>query len=175
MMKNNFKNEDVILSLDLASQKTGFAIYKDGEIITYGTWHLKQDANHKSKRYADLYAKISNAIETYGITHIVMEDIHEPKDRKYLSACVVLGECHGVAKLAIAKAKHDIALTYYDTDAISICLLRNRYIRREEKKAQTIQYIQSLGYSITDKEDDTADAIALLILHALKRRLPIKY
>lgn len=65
------KRQQVILSIDGAT-KTGWAIYKNGTIVTHGTKRF--DSN---KRIPQYYKWLSKIIEENKITHIVGEDISE--------------------------------------------------------------------------------------------------
>lgn len=174
-MNTNIENEAVILALDVASRKTGYAIYRNGKITKSGTWKLKTLTPLKS-----LYAQINNTIEQYGANRIVVEDIyldkHEDKvTRSSEGVFRRLAECRGIVELIGEFAKIPIM-------SIQPTRVKNKFMPfytpkdRNDKKAKTIEIIQRLGYKLdNDKADDEADAIALLITFVEGFHYPITH
>ena len=73
--------EGILLALDTASRRTGYAIFQNGEVIKSGTWKLKEKS-----RFADLLQNIAQTLSTYHSTHIVPEDIFKSKEPQTTSA-----------------------------------------------------------------------------------------
>lgn len=159
-MKENCK--EVILGLDVASEKTGYAIFKGERIIKSGTWRLK-----KSTCYADLSRQIASCISQYGITQIVAEDIYRDKDPCKACAYQVLAECRGVVK-CIAQ-QYGFSEIYFIAPAIVQrffgCVMSNGYVLpRPQRKAKMIRVVTELGYQLQKPDaDDEADAIGIII------------
>lgn len=65
-----------VLSLDMASQKTGYALYNDSHLIDYGLWDLSQTKEKDwRKRIATMAQHISDFCDEQHIDMIVVEDV----------------------------------------------------------------------------------------------------
>ncbi len=164
------ENNRVILSLDLASRKTGFAIYDNDKIIKSGTWGLKC-----KERYADLYRNLVATIEKYKINKIVAEDIYKDDSKK--DAYERLAECRGVAECVSQLCKLEISFITPISIKQHIYGLRYKErLTRKEQKQRMINKITRLGYKLQhSKADDEADAIGLLITYLDNHKIPIKH
>lgn len=153
-----------ILALDQASAKTGYAIYKNGQIVKSGTWKLKQDY-----RFADLSDRLDVAITKYDITQIVAEDIYKDADVRKDKAFMVLAECRGIVKMMSQ---------YYNLPAVVFIspirakqytwgmAPRHSGMERKEQKACMIRAVQRKGFTLkNDRADDEADAIGILLTY----------
>lgn len=157
-----------ILSLDTASKKTGYAIYKDGKIIAHGTWKLKPQ-----NRYLELHDFISKAIKKYNITHIVAEDVYKDSDVRKQSAYQVLCECRGI--LELISQKNAIPIKFINPVIVKGHIWNyttsrpsHRTMTRAEHKQRMIDCIQhNYGYQLeSPTADDEADALGILITYA---------
>jgi Holliday junction resolvasome RuvABC endonuclease subunit len=164
--------EDVILALDVASRKTGYAIYKNGKIIKSGTWKLGV------KWRKDLFEKIDYAIEDHNVTEIIAEDIYKSDDNRYQSAYRVLSQCSGIVE-CVAEFWSLPKLSYIRPIGVKQHMWNMRYgqkITREEQKERMIRAVIKLGYELeNDKADDEADAIGLLITYLETYKYPIRH
>lgn len=177
-----------ILSLDTASHKTGYAIYKNGTIITSGSISLKgkgeTDTERTQARVIDLSHKVQKLITKYGVTQLVVEDIHY-NDKKQ-SAFNVLGTCRGAIWVVndisglppvqtVNPLRAKAQMWGYDGSR-----KLHREMEREEQKARMIRAITRLGYTLnTDRngnyDNDQADAIGLLITYLKSRHYPVTH
>ena len=147
-----------ILSLDQA-QKTGYAIYRKGEIIKSGTWKLPD--NRKYIRYFELLTK---TIEKYGITEIVAEDIlYHPQKQSVLLA---LGALRGI--LLERCDAYDIPKpTFIMPDEIKRFATNYKYASKENM----IDAIKKKGYNPVD--DNEADALWLMLYYLNQNNISI--
>lgn len=152
------ENNQIILSLDIASKKTGYAIYKEGYVIKSGTIILKP----KSK-YKDLYNFLSSTIESYNITRIISEDIYKSKSSKNKVVFQILAECRGV--LELCNQTYNLPqITFISSVIVKTTILNYVSKIRSENKTNVIRSIKNRGFILEDDNaDDEADAIALLI------------
>lgn len=160
MERNNYAS--ATLSLDVASYKTGVAVYENGKITQSGTWRLK-----RLTRFADLYEKIKTIIERCNIEQIVVEDIFKSKDQKQKNAFEVLAECRGIIELISQQL--NLPVTFINPIAIKQYMWNFRYnqeLTRQQQKERMIKAVCKLGYKLeSSNADDEADAIGLLITH----------
>lgn len=172
--------KEIILSLDTASRKTGYAIYKNGKITNHGFWGIDQ-----LRPYADLEKRILKAISQYKVTAIVAEDIYKDKDLRKQSAFDVLSKCQGVLRLI--SEREEIPLNLLDGRiakremwGYTTARPDHKFMVREEQKKRMVNRVQFLGYQLhTEKNgkinDDEADAIGILITHCKLKNIPISY
>lgn len=169
-----------ILSLDTASKKTGYAVYKDGTIITNGAWKIDQ-----LRPFSDLERKITTTIAKYDITVIVAENIYKSQDTRLQSAFDALSKCHGVLNLISENTETPLILIDprrakrvmwgYTTARAD-----HRTMTRQEQKARMCRAVERLGYKLkTDrngnKDNDQADAIGILITYLNAHNLPVTH
>lgn len=169
-----------ILSLDTASRKTGYAIYKDGAIITHGAWKIDH-----LRPFCDLEQKIIHAITKHCATVIVAEDIFKSQDTRLQSAFDVLSKCHGILHLISEKAQIPLALIDprrakrtmwgYTTSRAN-----HRIMPRQEQKQRMCRAVERLGYQLNtdrngNKDNDQADAIGILITYLNAHNLPVTH
>jgi Holliday junction resolvasome RuvABC endonuclease subunit len=162
-MSTEYNDDRTILALDVASSKTGYAIYVNGKIEDSGTWRLKE-----WPRYADLYEKIDSAIREYRIEEIVAEDIFYDGDPATKHLFQVLAECRGV--LRCAAQQHNLSVTFISPVRIKQHIWDMKYkkkpLSRTEQKKRMVAAVKDMGYSLKgDKAYDEADAIGLLIAY----------
>lgn len=169
-----------ILALDTASRKTGFAVYKDGKITNHGAWKIDS-----RKPYSDLADKIATAIIKHEVTAIVAEDIYKSKDARLQSAFDVLSRCHGVLHLISERAQIPLALVdprkaKREMWGYTTARADYRTMTRAEHKARMCRAVERFGYQLkTDrngnKDNDEADAIAILITYLTVNKLPVSH
>lgn len=169
-----------ILSLDTASNITGYAIYRNGKITDSGAWKIDQ-----SNPFSDLEVKITSALKKHNVTHIVAEDIYKSYDARLQSAFDKLSKCHGVLNLIGEKTA--IPLTLVDPrkakrEMWGYTTARPSYrtMPRAEQKARMIRAVERLGYTLStdrngNKSDDQADAIGILITLLRAHNIPVTH
>ncbi len=180
MNNNTTTDQRVILSLDTA-ESTGYAIYQGGEIVIHGVWKLP-----KEKKQSALFDRLEHTVATYGITHIVAEDIFcafttdEKQYRKNVSVYGGLSQLRGIIE-AVAQ-RHNLVFNVIQPVKVKEYMWNARFydlrgkpknISREEQKQKMIKAVAALGYELMqtkegDESDDEADAIGILITYVGK-------
>jgi Holliday junction resolvasome RuvABC endonuclease subunit len=64
-----------ILALDQATRITGWSIFEDGKLLSYGK--IVQESDSLAERLVGLRAQVLKLIQDNGIELVVMEDIQE--------------------------------------------------------------------------------------------------
>lgn len=163
------ENKQVILSIDGAT-KTGWAIYQNGTITEHGTKRF-----NSNKRIPQYYNWLLKMIGENEITHIVAEDIFREHSRTKDNAFYVLSKMQGVLECVTSLSNTELTLLnplQVKTEIIPSFKKHNR----AEDKQRMINRVQSLGYQLeTDKADDEADAIGILITHLKNCNLPVTH
>lgn len=158
---------DTILALDSAT-KTGWAIYKNGKIIKHGTKTFRPKT-----RVADYGRWLKTTIEQNEVTTIVAEDIYREHNRMKDEAFLALAQLQGA--LMYISSVYEMGLNF-----LNPLLVKNHMIpsfrahERTEDKKRMINRVKRLGYQLeSDKADDEADAIGILITYLNNRNLPV--
>lgn len=174
IMETN-KKDNAILALDAASKLCGYAVYKDGKVIDYGTWNLQEHQRGvKPTPFANLQAKLIEVISKYNISRVVMEDVFVPKnENRYMSytASEVLFEVRGVVRLVCEICKIPYPDVYKSWNIKSFMYHIPREYTRQTLKTFMCKTVERLGYILPEKgADDTADALGVLF-YALNEKL----
>lgn len=152
-------NKVVVLALDLASKKTGYAVYKDQHIVKSGTWKFKQESYH-----SDLYKKVTAMIKKFSVTELVSEDIFMDSHYTKVRAYPILAECKGIINLISELL--NIPISFYRPIMIKQHIWGRSHdsTREKEKRAMIMAITKDYGYTLENlNADDEADAIGLLI------------
>lgn len=144
--------KQVVLSLDVSTTNTGFALYENGVLRTYGT------LSHKSKDWVErvrFMAKTASTLYNIGnITHVVVEDTYVSKN---VNTVKKLCLAQGIIIGALPNAK---LIQIYPTQWKSHFGLTKKKTKREEQKDTTMTIAEALTLqSITN--DDEADAVLM--------------
>lgn len=148
-----------LLALDQASQTTGFAIFDNKKLIVADTFTVSGDL---PKRLVKIREKVSNLIDTYGITDAAIEDIQLQDSssgveiKQGVTTYRTLAEVRGVLEELFAEKK--IPCTVVSSNSWkSYCKIKGKYRPEQKKNAQ--KYVLA-EYGI-DGSEDMADAICL--------------
>ena len=161
--------ENIILALDVASRKTGYAIYKSGQLIKSGTWLFNFD-----KKFWELYSRLKRAIDKYHVTQIVAEDIFKSPNPKMVSAFQVLAECRGV--MECAAQLYDLPVRFINPLIVKSVMGIRKEIKGKEIKKRMIIEVEALAYQLeSPNADDEADAIGVLMTYLKEKGLPITH
>jgi Holliday junction resolvasome RuvABC endonuclease subunit len=162
-MKEIKECKDIILALDVASRKTGFALFRNNRIEKSGTWKINQN-----RPFSDLLDRITDTVQCYGVTEIIAEDIFQSDDYRYKSAWEVLSQCKGVVRCAAEIC--NIPARFYNPLIIKSWMRITGYgykckYTREELKQRMINAVTNRYCYTLEKPnaDDEADAIGLMI------------
>lgn len=145
-----------ILSLDLSTKSSGFAIGQDGSLETHGC--ITASSRDVVKRIIKMRDQLSKIIKDNKIDKIVMEEVrpeynsHTNKVLMWLQAVIV------VAAYQI-NSNIEYEFINVNTWRAALKIKQGRGIKREALKPQDIQYVQN-RYNIL-VNDDQADAICI--------------
>lgn len=151
-----------ILGLDQA-KKTGYSIYRKGEIIRGGVWDLNK-IKDRSEQLFFYYNTLMKIIKRERITEIVAEDTYNDNHKNTL---ISLGEMRGVMLLAACQSHLPVA--FISPLEHKLFTTGNKYAN----KAETMSALDNLGYSY--KDDNEADSISILLCHLKNRNLPVTH
>lgn len=145
-------SKQVILSLDVSTTSTGYAIYVDGKLEQYGA------IKSKSKNWIERVNYMANTLQaihaTYGITHIIIEDTYVSKN---VNTVKKLCMAQGIIIRAVHTAK---VIQVYPVSWKSYFNLVEGKNKRKVQKATSITKANSL-FNLELKDDDVADALLL--------------
>lgn len=142
-----------ILALDAATGTTGYSIYDDGVLVSYGTY--KTDGSKETtERINEVKKWLHYMIDNYEIDFIGLEDIQYQKN---IETYRTLAKLQGVLIDTIFEACIDHALTY-STEWRKYCGV-GEGTGRENKKKQAQDKVK-LWYG-QDCTQDEADAICI--------------
>ena len=145
-----------ILSLDLSTKSSGFAIGQDGSLEAHGC--ITASSRDVVKRIIKMRDQLSKIIKNNKIDKIIMEEVrpeynsHTNKVLMWLQAVIV-----------VAAYEIDSSIEYQfigaSTWRAALKIKQGRGVKREALKPQDIQYVED-KYNIT-VNDDEADAICI--------------
>lgn len=153
-----------LLSLDLSTKSTGWAIQTETGVIS-GV--IKCSFTDNRKRIAYMCEEIVKLVKEYNITDIVAEDvrINDFSSKASRTLAWLQGALVFIMYLQNSKIKIEFLGASSWRSKIGIQGYR---VQREEQKKKDIAYAnQKYGKSLTDSEDDEADALCILAAYQI--------
>lgn len=151
-----------LLALDQASKITGWAVFEDGELKSYGKISL--DDPNIDYRLVQLRASIWDLIKDYNIDEVIFEDIQQQNNvANNVQTFKVLAEVYGV----ISELLQEIQIphsTVLATSWKSTLGIKGK-ARAEQKKNAQLYVEQNYGVHVIQ---DIADAICIGTHHIKK-------
>ena len=151
-----------LLALDQASKITGWAVFEDGELKSYGKISL--DDPNIDYRLVQLRANIWDLIKDYDIDEVIFEDIQQQNNvANNVQTFKVLAEVYGV----ISELLQEIQIphsTVLATSWKSTLGIKGK-ARAEQKKNAQLYVEQNYGVHVIQ---DIADAICIGTHHLKK-------
>ena len=146
-----------ILTLDLSTKQSGYAIGQNDKLLQHGCFSASD--KNAYKRIIKMRDSIENLLKTNQISKIIMEEVrpeynsHTNKILMYLQASVVL---------MAYEINPKIEFEFFGASQwrAKLKMQQGRGVKREQLKPQDINYVQQ-KYGIT-VNDDQADAICIL-------------
>ena len=143
-----------LLALDQASQTTGYAIFKDGKLFTYGKFSFDDDI---AERLVKIRKKVLSLIEEYQIEEVAFEDIQMQNNvMNNVQTFKVLSEVFGVILETLKEI--NIQYTIVSSNTWKSTLKIKGKSRAEQKRAAQ-QYVVDT-YEVKPTQDE-ADAICI--------------
>lgn len=153
-----------LLALDQASKVTGWAIFEDGELKSYGKISL--DDPNTDTRLVQLRQDIQTLVADYNIDEVIFEDIQQQNNvANNVQTFKVLAEVYGVVSELLQELQipHSTVLAASWKSTLGI---RGR-TRAEQKKNAQLYVEQNYGIHVIQ---DIADAVCIGTHHIKKNK-----
>ena len=153
-----------LLALDQASKVTGWAIFEDGELKSYGKISL--DDPNTDIRLVQLRQGIQTLVADYNIDEVIFEDIQQQNNvANNVQTFKVLAEVYGVVSelLQEIQSPHSTVLAASWKSTLGI---KGR-TRAEQKKNAQLYVEQNYGIHVIQ---DIADAVCIGTHHIKKNK-----
>lgn len=153
-----------LLALDQASKVTGWAIFEDGELKSYGKISL--DDPNTDIRLVQLRQGIQTLVADYNIDEIIFEDIQQQNNvANNVQTFKVLAEVYGVVSELLQELQipHSTVLAASWKSTLGI---KGR-TRAEQKKNAQLYVEQNYGIHVIQ---DIADAVCIGTHHIKKNK-----
>lgn len=153
-----------LLALDQASKVTGWAIFEDGELKSYGKISL--DDPNTDIRLVQLRQDIQTLVADYNIDEVIFEDIQQQNNvANNVQTFKVLAEVYGVVSELLQEIQipHSTVLAASWKSTLGI---KGR-TRAEQKKNAQLYVEQNYGIHVIQ---DIADAICIGTHHIKKNK-----
>lgn len=149
-----------ILSLDMSTKSTGYAIYKHNKLVQYN--YITATSNDLFNRIKVMMNAINKILQrNLDLEYVVMEEVRQQgfinvktyKALMYLQGCIQM--------MIHQKFKHLQTDFLYPSSWRKICQIKQgRGIQRKQQKQLDIQWVKD-NFNIIPENDDIADAIGL--------------
>lgn len=153
-----------LLALDQASKVTGWAIFEDGELKSYGKISL--DDPNTDIRLVQLRQDIQTLVADYNIDEVIFEDIQQQNNvANNVQTFKVLAEVYGVVSELLQELQipHSTVLAASWKSTLGI---KGR-TRAEQKKNAQLYIEQNYGIHVIQ---DIADAVCIGTHHIKKNK-----
>lgn len=153
-----------LLALDQASKVTGWAIFEDGELKSYGKISL--DDPNIDTRLVQLRQDIQTLVADYNIDEVIFEDIQQQNNvANNVQTFKVLAEVYGVVSELLQELQipHSTVLAASWKSTLGI---KGR-TRAEQKKNAQLYVEQNYGIHVIQ---DIADAVCIGTHHIKKNK-----
>lgn len=153
-----------LLALDQASKVTGWAIFEDGELKSYGKISL--DDPNIDTRLVQLRQDIQTLVADYNIDEVIFEDIQQQNNvANNVQTFKVLAEVYGVVSELLQEIQipHSTVLAASWKSTLGI---KGR-TRAEQKKNAQLYVEQNYGIHVIQ---DIADAVCIGTHHIKKNK-----
>lgn len=153
-----------LLALDQASKVTGWAIFEDGELKSYGKISL--DDPNTDIRLVQLRQGIQTLVADYNIDEVIFEDIQQQNNvANNVQTFKVLAEVYGVVSELLQEIQipHSTVLAASWKSTLGI---KGR-TRAEQKKKAQLYVEQNYGIHVIQ---DIADAVCIGTHHIKKNK-----
>ena len=153
-----------LLALDQASKVTGWAIFEDGELKSYGKISL--DDPNTDIRLVQLRQSIQTLVADYNIDEVIFEDIQQQNNvANNVQTFKVLAEVYGVVSELLQELQipHSTVLAASWKSTLGI---KGR-TRAEQKKNAQLYVEQNYGIHVIQ---DIADAVCIGTHHIEKNK-----
>lgn len=160
--------EKVVLAIDGAT-KCGYAIWRNGVIVESGTKQF-----NRKKRLTDYYHWLIEVIGEWEVTEIVAENIYREHNHLLDKTLIALAKMQGVVEMVSEEC--GITSKFINPLAVKYYMINGTTCNRAEDKQRMINRVTHLGYTLeSEKADDEADAIGIMLTYLDDKNLPITH
>lgn len=147
----------IAIGLDQGTKKCGFSIFKDGVLLSSGTFCASEKLPIE-ERTMIIYDQIKNCVTTNLVKHMVFEEV-TMQGMNNVKLHRDLSRLQGTLLVICHELKIPYTILYPSTWRNQLGFKGKK---REEMKAQAIKYVnEKHGMNLMDKQDDEAEAIAI--------------
>ena len=149
----------VLLSLDLSSKSSGWAIFEDGILKDSGC--ISSTSTDLLKRINIMKDEIKTIVEKYKPNKVVAEEVRPENGMQNIKTHRALMWCQAAIALMLYdyNKKLELELIYPSSWRAAIGIKTGRGIKRTSLKEKDIQFVKE-NYNL-DVNDDEADAICI--------------
>lgn len=152
-----------ILSLDLSTKSSGWAVWEDNNLVVHGC--ITKKSKDVIKRIIQMRDQIINLIKNYNINKIIMEEVRPDYNSHTGKVLIWLQAAVAIAAYELnSKIEYDFINASEWRAALNI--KQGRGVKRDQLKPQDIQYVKD-KYDI-EANDDEADAICIFDGYCIK-------
>lgn len=153
-----------ILSLDLSTKSSGWAIFDNGLLIESGC--ITSSSTDLLKRISAITDELKTIVEKHKPDKVIAEEVRPETGMHNLKTHRALMWLQGVVALMLYNynKKLDMELIYPSSWRASIGIKTGRGIKRTTLKEKDIQFVKE-NYNL-DVNDDEADAICIGYAHS---------
>lgn len=145
--------EEVILSLDVSTTCTGYALYVGGKHKQYG--YIKPKSKDWLTRVREMASTVASINSAYKVTHVVIEDTYFSKNIKTVKKlCIAQG-------IILGQLQDAELIQVYPTQWKSHFNLGKGGTKRKEQKDTSISVAEAMFLVSTKLSDDEADALLM--------------
>lgn len=149
-----------ILAVDQATKKTGYALFADGDLYSYGV--LTAKGKDSPDRMQDMCHQIQHLIKKYKPSYLVIEKVSLHSSVPVLVSLANLQGC--IFQMCFEK---DIGyILYAPSTWRRIIGIIGGKLKREDYKKRAIAFVEN-SYGIT-VDDDCAEAICMGLAHLIE-------
>lgn len=147
-----------ILSLDLSTKSSGWAIFEDGFLIEYGC--ITASSTDLIKRIIKIENELEEILKEHkDIDKAIAEEVRPESGMQNIKTHRALMWLQGYIAILLHKYKINLDLIYPSSWRAAIGIKTGRGIKRTSLKEKDIQFVKE-NYNL-DVNDDIADAICI--------------
>lgn len=152
-----------VLSLDLSTKSTGYAIFEDGQLKDFGC--ITASSTDVIKRIQKIICELDEVLKKYSFEKIIIEEVL-PKDGesngKNLHTQKILMWLQAAVAFLIHENFSKVEIQYlYPSEWRSACGIKTgRGVVRDSLKSADIAFVEQ-KFGFTPANDDIADAIGI--------------
>lgn len=149
----------VILSLDASTKNTGYAIFNDNQLESYGC--ISSSSTDLIKRIKKMISEIESILKTSGVEKIVIEEVRPEQGLQNTKTYKALMYLQAAIMFLVHERFNNIKIDFiYPNEWRKVCGIKTGAgVKRENVKTKDINFVkETYGIKV---DDDIADAIGI--------------